>query len=59
MSNQWAIMDDNGVICQDTEEKIRAIWGKRHNSLYLETIEPPVKGDLRLIEIHEVDKKWN
>ena len=49
-------MDDNGIIYQSTEDEIRVIWGKRHYSNEFDNIILRRKGDLRLIEIHEVDR---
>lgn len=52
MPNQWAILDDAGILYQDTEEEIRAIWDDP-DQIYMKE---EVAGDLRLIEIHEVMK---
>lgn len=50
--NQWAILDDVGIIKQGSEEEIRAIWADP-DQFYMKQ---EVVGDLRLIEIHEVIK---
>jgi len=50
--HQWAILDDAGILYQDTEEKIRAIWDNP-DEIYMKQ---GVVGDLRLIEIHGVMK---
>jgi len=55
MTNQWAIIDDHGIIYQGFEEQIRAIWGKRNDSNELDNVFPAREGDLMLIEIHEVE----
>jgi hypothetical protein len=49
-------MDDHGILYQSTEDEIRAVWGKRHDSNEFDNIVPRRQGDLKLIEIHEVDK---
>lgn len=54
--NDWAIIDDHGIITSGPEEETRAIWDRRHTSNELDNVQPERKGYLRLIEIHEVDK---
>lgn len=62
MPNQWAIMDNDGVIDQGSEEKIKEYWRNSDARYYryrmgeAEVERFSVHGDLRLIEIHEVKK---
>jgi len=49
MSNEWAIMDDMGIIEQGSEDEVKAVWDKLQ--LGVRSF-----GDLRLIEIHEVKR---
>lgn len=48
MPNEWAIMDNAGVIYRGTEEDIRSRWGDP-DKIYMEN---SITGDLLLIEIH-------
>jgi len=52
MANQWAILDDVGILYQGTEEEMRAIWDNI-DEIYMKQ---EVVGALRLIEIHEAIK---
>ena len=47
----WAIMDDTGIIYSGSENGMRGIWTQDLDYIYKQC---KVKGDLRLIEIHEV-----
>ena len=49
MTNEWAIMDSEGIIFRGTEEEIKARWSDRA-TIYKEE---DVHGDLELIEIHK------
>ena len=48
--NEWAIMDDDGIIHSGTEEEMRNKWHNKHRI----SDEVNVNGDLKLIEIHDV-----
>lgn len=51
--NTWAIIDDNGVIDEQSEDAIRDLWWAYRNRP--ETM-PTWTGDLKLVEIHEVTR---
>jgi len=48
----WKIIDDNGVIESGSEEEIKDIWLEMLNGNYNFNLDPPRKGDLRLIQVH-------
>ena len=52
MTNEWAIMDSEGIIFRGTEEEMKARWSDP-DSIYTKE---DVHGDLELIEIHETVK---
>ena len=52
--NNWEIIDDNGVIESGSEEEIRDIWFEILDGNYDLKLDPPRKGNLRLIQIHGV-----
>lgn len=51
MTDSWAIMDDSGVLYTGNEAGMRGLFKSDH--IYQQN---EIKGDLRLIEIHEVRK---
>ena len=48
MSDEWAIMDNAGIIYQGTEEEIRGRWNDP-DQIYMHNT---TSGDLLLVEIH-------
>jgi len=50
MANEWAIMDDDGIIYSGTEEEMRDMFKRQKSRIYEEN---EIIGDLRLIEIHD------
>ena len=53
MSDQWAITDDNGVIYSGSENGMRDVW-RQWDTIHASGPVRERKGDLKLIEIHEV-----
>ena len=57
MINQWAIMDNSGIIHQDTYEYIKDIWQSAYDLEQHYLYFPDGwEGDLLLIEIHDINK---
>lgn len=50
--SRWAIIDDDGIIEEGTEEDVRASW-----ALFVDGWAPDdLSGDARLVEIHGVHR---
>lgn len=65
MGNNWAIIDNNGIIHSGTEQEMATAWDIMNRDIYSVSEEDEVKhsqylttweGDLMLIQIHNVTK---